>query len=254
MTWLGRVRDLIMAKKKYHNSDFAKSAYVWFKLLDKDGNIIRDYGMQGCFGGITYEMDKKTATIQVYRDENMMPYKLTEVQRWINDLNDVGFPCDMTYDPTSTGSEMSQEKWAKDTAASKQMEDMIIAFRKHGLVENPYNSWGKPGPQNYKFNVHLKHYSNKSHLFSTLTLIRMLSESTMSTIPELYFQMMDADPDRDKFEAIQDAHKGPINGGSHAVTYKGNGSNVSRKALMDRFKSKTDLHTGRIAIHTAWNG
>lgn len=246
-----------MSKKKYHNSDRAQSAYVWFKLLDADGKIIRDYGMQGCFGSITYQMDTKTQTIQVYRAENLMPYKYAEVKRWIDDLNDIGFPCDMSYDPDATNDEMKQEKWAEATAKSEKMKDIILAFRKHGLNASPYASvslWGKPGPENYKFNVHLKHYHNKSHLFSTLTLIRMLSESTMSTIPEMYFQMMDADPNRDKFDAIQDAHKGPVSGGSHAITYKGNGNNVTRKRLMDTFKTKENLHNSRISIHAAWRG
>lgn len=242
---------------KYHIPSRATSLYIWFKLLDKNGKVLRDYGMQGCYGSITYQMDTKTETIQVYRAEGLMPYNFAEVKRWIDDITDAGFPCELIYDPDATSDEMRQEKWAEATAASKKMKEIILAFREHGLQKaNPYNDyvWGKPGPQNYKFNVHLKDYANKSHLFSTLTLIRMLSESSMSTVPEIYFNMMDADPLRDKFEAIQEAHRGPVNGGSHAVTYKGNGKSITREAIMKKFKAKNNLRDGRIAIHAAWQG
>jgi len=78
---------------------------------------------------------------------------------------------------------------------------------------------------------------------------------TLCRIVETYFEYMDAHPDADKFQALQDVHKGQINGYSHAITFNGNGKNVSHKTLMKRFKEdKTDFFSGGLSINQAWNG
>jgi len=233
---------------KYHFVERASNYYVWFKLLDKNGKVLRDYPSAACFGAINTTMDSNTATIHVYRPKNLMPYNVPEIKRWINDINEMGFPCEFDYDSNSVGDSEKQEKWANESV-KKDLSDLALTIRRHG----------SPAPvdpnQYYNFYVHLKYYVNKSHVFSTLSLIRALSESYMSTIPEIYFETMDKNPNADKFQALQDAHKtGRTSGHSHAVTYNGNGSNVSHKKLMDRFKEKADIYNSRLAIHAAWKG
>jgi hypothetical protein len=107
-------------------------------------------------------------------------------------------------------------------------------------------------------NVRTEDYKSKTHLFSTLTLLRLLWESGMNKVPEIYFQLMDEDPARDKLDAIQRAHKtkGIYTNGGHCVTFNGNGGNIDKETLFARFDKSNGVFAsgwGR-GINAAWHG
>lgn len=232
---------------KYFTLARAADPYLYIRLLDKDGKLIRDCKAMGCHGGIVYTMEHNTATINVYRKKAMMPYDLPEVKRWIADLNEMGFPCEFKYDENNLSDEDKQDKWAHDTVDAELNKFAVSVIRA-----------GHPAPvdpsQFYNFFVHLKDFANKSHMFSTLQLMRVLYESTLCRIPEIYFEKLDEEPKTDKFQLLQDCHKGKYNGYSHAITFDGNGKNVSHETLMKRFSVKEDLLKAPLAIYKSWNG
>jgi len=246
---------------KYRHSDRNRSNSVWFKTLDETGKVIRDYPQAACFAQIAtkpsmaanggyysgYGMDRNTKTIHVYRNKSNMPYDVPEIKRWIADLNEMGFPCRFVGDEI-TSDEEKQKSFVKDTVKTS-LRVAALKIIRHG------NSAPVDPNKFYNFFVDLKDYKDKSHLFSTLSLIRMLSESYMDHVPERYFEMIDSDPSVDKFQALQTAHKqGSVSGG-HAVTFEGNGTNISHSALMKRFeKTSADLWDGDLAINNSWRG
>lgn len=241
---------------KYRHAERSTSASVWFKTLDGGGKVLKDYPSAPCFAQITYKpgqygvgygMHKDTKTIHVYRSKSAMPYNVPEIKRWIDDLNELGFRCRFADDGV-VGDVKKQESFIQSTINKKLQEFAIKVIRA-----------GHPAPADpnefYNFYIDLKDYKDKSHLFSTLSLIRMLSESYYDTVPETYFNMMDKDPTLDKFQALQDAHKKCNTSGGHCVTYNGNGDNVSHKELMKRFdKHGDDLWEGTLRINECWGG
>lgn len=119
----------------------------------------------------------------------------------------------------------------------------------------------------HNFFVKLSDYEDKNHLFSTLCLIRCLTESGINRVPEEYFKLMDANPGRDKFEACQIAHKTVSRKNkhydpqcyantAHMVTYDGNGDNIPNSTILARFKKKklNIRDTGFLRINAHWNG
>ncbi len=239
---------------EYRNPKRSTSNYVWFKTLDADGKVLKDYPNVACFAQIAstssysgYGMHKNTATIHIYRSKSMMPYEPTEIQRWINDLNELGFPCRFVNDEGESDTD-KQQSFVKATVKGPLQQFALKLFQgEHPEPENP-NEF-------YNFYVDLKDYSDKSHLFSTLSLIRMLSESYFDDVPEKYFQMLDENPTMDKFEALQNAHKNSNTSSGHCVTYSNNGENITLKQLMSRFKQKSaDLWSGELSINECWRG
>lgn len=249
---------------KYYHPERSQSAQVWFKTLDETGKVLKDYPGAACYAQIAakaydeeyikkypfyamYGMHKDTKSIHVYRSKAFMPYNVPEIKRWIDDLNEMGFPCRFVHEEVE-GDDSRQEKWAKGTTTKKDFEDMALRFIRHGAAApvdpNAY----------YNFFVDVKDYQNKSHLFSTLTLIRMLSECYYDKVPELYFEMLDKDPAMDKLQALQDAHRNGNANGGHCVTFEGNGKNVTRDKLFKRFEKQNDIWDGTLNINECWKG
>lgn len=240
---------------KYLDQEKNKDLWISFRLLDKDRKLVKDFNRAGCYSSITYNMDAKTAIINPYRLRSVMPYNVPEILRWIADLNEMGFPCEFEYTDSGLSDEEKQVNWAKETIGCSvpatpnddaDLQSMALMAIRHG----------GPAPidptQFYNFYVHLKNYVNKSHLFSTLSLIRCLHEPGISVIPEAYFEKLDADPTLNKFQLLQNCHK-TLHSGGHVVTYSSL-KNVDHGTIMKRFQDKTDLFTGRLAVNQAWSG
>jgi hypothetical protein len=243
---------------KYYKKDVRTTNYVWFKLLDKTGKVIKDYAEYACYGVIAHGFDKDARQIHIYHSKERVPYTISCIKRWIADINEMGFPCrfldDEFEDDAST-----YEKFISNTIA-EELTPAILTLMRHGheaLVSlNKFHN----------FYVNLDDYKDKNHLFSTLSLIRCLTESGICYVPEVYFKIMDADPGFDKLEACQAAHKKVskkyefsndvyVNSG-HMITFHGNGENIAHEDLMKRFsKAKVDLRdTGNLKINLNWNG
>ena len=242
---------------KYY-MDIPTTTYVWFKLLDKNGKLVEDFPNHPCYSGIIHGFSKKARRIQVYHEKAKVPYNTACIRRWITDLNEMGFPCTFSEDLLPDAATKA-EGFANATV-NEGLTDMALLLMRHG--NEP------PASPNmfHNFYVNLDDYEDKNHLFSTLSLIRCLTESGINRVPEVYFGIMDADPGMDKLEACQAAHKKVSNrkniydpksyaNTGHMVTFDGNGENVSREELMNRFKkAKVDLRdSGYLEINPAWN-
>ncbi len=112
-------------------------------------------------------------------------------------------------------------------------------------------------PDTLYLHVYTENYKSKTHMFSTLTLLRLLWESGMNKVPEHYLQMMDEDPSGDKLDKLQRAHKvkGTYVSGGHAVTFPGNGGNIDKNTLFERFNKGVGVFSsGGLGINIAWKG
>lgn len=240
---------------KYYK-DIPTSNHVWYKLVDKSDKSIENYADNACFAAIAHGFSKSARKIHIYHDKAKVPYDLACVKRWIADLNDMGFPCAFAEDENSPS--IKQEQFLRESVADG-LEEMGLMLLRHGV---------EPDAATYNFYVELKDYEDKNHLFSTLSLIRCLTESGICRVPEEYFKLMDQNPKRDKLEACQLAHKkvssrelrkyDPYHYANtgHMVTWDGNGDNITRDRLLERFKkTKTDLRDGGyLSINSNWNG
>lgn len=239
---------------KYYK-DIPTTSYVSFKLLSANRRLIIDYANNPCFANIAHGFDEKTRFIQVYHEKRKVPYSVNEVKRWIDDLNEVGFPCSFENDLDKL---IAQQVAYLNSTVNNDLENMALMVLRHG----------KEVPEtHYNFFVKTNDFTNKNHLFSTLFLIRCLFESGINRVPEEYFKLMDNEPTLDKFDACQTAHKIVSNttkkydpliyaNTGHMITFDGNGKNITKAALMERFTTrKTDLHDkGFLRINFNWNG
>lgn len=230
------------------------SHHIWFKLIDSDGKLVEDFPDQPCFGEIVHGFEEKADLVQVYQQKHLVPYCREDIKRWINDVNEMGFPCffEEEEDPVLAGI----KEYICGTV-NEGVEDMTLMMLRHG----------KPLPlSHHNFFVNTHDYEDKNHFFSALSLVRCLIQSGINKVPEEYFKLMDEDPKRDKLEACQDAHRivtrkdKPYDPkmyapDDHMVTYDGNGKNIAKDALMKRFaERKTNLRDkGYLRIHANWN-
>jgi len=240
---------------KYYKAEAPINHNIWFNLVDADGKIIQSYPNEACFASITHGFDDAADLIQIYQEKRLIPYSSADIKRWIDDINEMGFPCfyEEEEEPTVAGI-----KNYICSTVNAGIEDITLMLMRHGesLPKSHHNFW-----------VNIRDYEDKNHFFSTLSLIRCLIQSGINKVPEEYFKLMDADPKLDKLEAVQNAHKiiskddmsyDPrvyIQTG-HMVTFDGNGQNVTKEQLLKRFaERKVNVRdTGYLRIHANWNG
>lgn len=240
--------------------DIPTTSYVWFKLLDGLGKEVENFPDSACYSVIAHGFDKRAKQIHIYHEKAKIPYSIDCIKRWINDLNEMGFPCSFINDESPDDPSKKSEQFAK-TTINDGLIDMALLLMRHGN-EPP----GSPD-KFHNFYVELDKYEDKNYLFSTLSLVRCLTESGICKIPEVYFNIIDENPGIDKLEACQNAHK-KVSGKNerydprcyantgHMITFDGNGTNVTRESLMARFKkAKVDLRDpGSLKINASWNG
>lgn len=239
---------------KYYQ-DIPTTTHVWYDLIGIDKGRVDGYENAVCFAHIAHGFHQDADIIRLYHEKRLVPYNPPEIKRWITDLNNVGFPCgfEEQLDPL-IASCVSHINNTVNTG----LEDMTLMIMRQG-EELP--------PTTHNFFIKVADYKDKNHMFSTLFLIRCLLETGINRVPEEYFKLMDTNPARDKFEAIQIAHKivtyrdAPYDPKSHAsrdhmVTFDGNGENITQSALMSRFaESKTDVRDkGYLRLSINWNG
>jgi hypothetical protein len=234
--------------------DIPDSHHIWFKLIDINGKLIKDFGEDVCFGPIVRGFDASADVIQIYHDKHLVPYSVTEIKNWIDSINDMGFPCRFEEEVDSI---IAGQLGFINETVNEGLEDMTIMIMRQGK-ELP--------PAAYNFFVNIHDYEDKNHMFSTLFLIRCLLESGINRVPEEYFKLMDVEPQRDKLEACQLAHKivsckdKPYDpkcyaNVEHMVTSDGNGENITQVALMERFaKCKVNVRDkGYLRVALNWN-
>lgn len=144
----------------------------------------------------------------------------------------------------------------------------IIVYRGLGLI--PYskkiivlwikelNKLGFPCSVSFEkstvnFTLELKNFEFKAHLTITLQLIRALFEDHICYIPEVYFDLLESGAEKDKFFALQLAHKIVTNrknlsimGGfpnqNHMVTYDNNFTKpLGQEVFWERIKESKNL-------------
>lgn len=97
---------------KYYIKDTETTIKVNYKLLDKDGEILtyiintatgtekrlRDNKNDSCFSSVTYNaIPQETKTIVIYHPLTKIPYDKIFIEKWVKELNDLGFPCKLTF-------------------------------------------------------------------------------------------------------------------------------------------------------------
>lgn len=85
--------------KYYNDKNKDLGTYVSSKTLDKNNQLIYDYKNYPCFSHITYHsINSKVSKIVVYRPLKQIPYDIEVIKLWINELNELGFPCNCELD------------------------------------------------------------------------------------------------------------------------------------------------------------
>ena len=79
--------------KNYLTNNTSTQSYVFFKTLDRNGFVVKDYPNAPCFAQITnYGIDKSVASILIYHNKAQVPYSVESIERWMRDINEMGFP------------------------------------------------------------------------------------------------------------------------------------------------------------------
>lgn len=181
--------------------------YVTYVLENGDEKDEREN--QGCYASLFHQVGNKWKSILLKEKMDRVGYGEPEITRWVNDLNEMGFPCHL-----------------------------------EGVDET------------VRIRIVLSEMQSKVHLCSTLSLLRLLWESGLDKIPEAYFEMVDKDPEADKIDLLQTAHKKCGAGSGHAVTGTYNGTaNVDRKLLLERLSQGVGVHAARAGyrfVNEAW--
>jgi hypothetical protein len=116
----------------------------------------------------------------------------------------------------------------------------------------------------YIWQLLVQDFDNKPQMMSVLSLIRLLYETNGCKIPQIYFQMIDKDPDIDRFEALQIAHKkmdAYYIDTDHLVTSVHIPKNIKPEVLFERYrknnhptKEKGERKYRPTLISTHWKG
>lgn len=228
---------------RYYNSKCYPGYNVSYKLLDKNNRLIEDAVNHPCFSEISYgPISENVVWIIVHSRKEITPYSIESIERWITDLNEIGFPCSFSSFDKTSSAKNKKGVFIGDGISFSPRKDIINREKILDAVSDCHN-----------FIININDYVYKTHLISTLMLIRALYEQGICRVPQIYFQMIDENPATDKLDAIQSAHKvrhGHGGGSGHMITYPGNGGNVSSKILFENFKkSKLGVYTATSSLN-----
>lgn len=221
----------------YYIDDVSTSTFVHYKLLAEGGKILRDYTAESCFSALTYAViPTDTAVVHIYHPKSMLPYKVPEIKRWIKEISEMGFTASFIEEVSN---EFEKQNTYVAGTVQTDMCELAQKLLRHGIEPVIQNNVD----QYYHFEIKLSDYKYKSHLVSALMLVRCLTETGICKVPEIYFQMLDANPNLDRFDALQTAHKKlhdmNISANSnHMITYRANSANnVSMETLLKNYKN-----------------
>jgi hypothetical protein len=186
----------------YFKTGKQTTANVTFALEGKKKEA-REYRGQTCYSAVTQHLiPAHYQSLLIKEAVGHVPYERKECLRWVNDLNEIGFPCHFV----SMGTHL-------------------------------------------KIRIKFKDYKSKTHMVSTLLLLRALWEQGMNRIPDVYFQAMDANPNANKLEEIQKAHKNKSlakNGywynTNHTVTSYCHPHEIEKEELFKRFEQGPSVY------------
>lgn len=242
----------------YFDEKKQTTSMVSYKLLGADGKVVLEHNRMGCFSAITYKaIPEGTEIVRVKHEKSMVPYSIASMKRWIADINEMGFPAYLLEDVGPNDEERRQ------IFVNETTHDLVLDITSQVLLCHTSKPKDFDAPTNdndfYYFDLKLKDFEYKSHFISTLMLVRCLTETGICKVPHVYFQLMDKNPGADKFQTMQDAHKAQSYGNTnHMITWDGNGKNVSKQVLFDRYKTcavKVRDHKGyNLGQSDKWNG
>lgn len=88
-----------MPTYKFINLKTPTDTSVSFKTLDKDLGIVESFDDSACFSGVTYQpISNRVKYVYVTRSMKWITYEKHIINKWIEELNDLGFPCAVEYD------------------------------------------------------------------------------------------------------------------------------------------------------------
>lgn len=210
---------------KYYISGTKVNSYVSYKLLDGDNKLAVTgdnpslYDNAACFSTVTYSLIPKTAKkIVFYRDISTIPYSYEIIERWVSELNKLGFPCSVNY----------------------LSEYNFVFF----IVE-------------LKDYIHKTHINCTLQLLRCLTetsicyvpeLYFGLIEKDTTLDPFVALQ--------DAHRMLSDFSATSYFNNNHTITHKTNGINVSKEQLFKNIAARNTgiYETGNFHIHSLWAG
>lgn len=89
-----------LGKLSFYNAD-GKNLHtsVSYRTFDKNHNLLNDYGSCACFYAFTQNViPSEIDLIEVYHSLKQIPYSNEIIARWIGELNELGFPCEVRFD------------------------------------------------------------------------------------------------------------------------------------------------------------
>jgi hypothetical protein len=83
---------------KYHKGTEANN-YVSYRELDEGGVVLEGHHNAACFASIfNGSIHKKSRVIELYHSLSLIPYDKPEIERWVNIISEIGFPCTIKFD------------------------------------------------------------------------------------------------------------------------------------------------------------
>lgn len=95
----------------YYKQGVVLPGNVSHKCLDSVGRTIANYPGCVCFGNLTRQLPLDTKKIVVWESKSRIPYSDEAIKRWIDDLNQIGFPCHLVIKPLEIEVEVKIEEY-----------------------------------------------------------------------------------------------------------------------------------------------
>lgn len=90
-----------MNNLKYYNLKTLTSVYVSYRIVDENNVEITKANSAACFSALTYgAIPPKAKKIIVIQELSTIPYDKELMERWIKEINDLGFPCSIGFTDT----------------------------------------------------------------------------------------------------------------------------------------------------------
>ena len=112
-----------------YNKKVEVSSLVNFHIFDEKGAYMMGAEKIGCFAGITYShLSEKAKIIRVFFDLDKIPYSLEIIQEWIKTIDELGFPCKLSYNKTVAFFDIPLTKYKKKKHVASTLQLIRCLF------------------------------------------------------------------------------------------------------------------------------
>lgn len=184
--------------KLYNKGDEELGSNVSFRTMDAKKKVIKNTENCQCFAPLTYSPIVDIAFIEVYHSLKRLPYSWKIVEKWVAELNELGFPMELSKDKENVNFLLDLKNYHKKYHLSSALMLIRCVYEKRiAYVPEIYFGLLESGAEDKFLTLQQAHFNlsnfEQSYYYNSNHTVTSKQEEGLKPISrENYFKKLEA--------------------------------------------------------------